>query len=82
MNVDAGSVACVLQQYAEAGYAPALLFDDNGWWAVSVNGQGTFPEENHTDMELCFFVEAKCWKSSIVEAVAYFCAENPLEDEV
>jgi len=68
------------EKLASDGYCPALLNDDNGHWAVSFEGYQSVPvTEEPQNIETCFFVEERCWKQSIMEAVLY--AKRELEDE-
>ena len=70
-----GTVESALEWLADNGYCPALVFDDNGLWAVTGAGsQGiNLPPQ---DMGMSYFVQADQWKPSIRDAVAYFVAQN------
>ena len=58
------------EAWANAGYCPALVFDDSGHWAVSFEGHasvnlGDEPE----DLSATFFVKAEDWRDSVPEAI-------------
>lgn len=67
------SVEYVLEELANIGHCPALIFDDNGHWAVTSAGvQDVSLEEGPSDISTCFFIEAEEWKDTIREAVLYY----------
>lgn len=62
----------VLNKLADRGYCPALLFDDDGRWALSFEGiQNVNFENTSIDMSINSFVDANDWKDTIEEAVEY-----------
>lgn len=67
-----------LEWLDELGYAPNLVNDDAGRWAVSSDGFQAAPEEKPIDMNLVVMVEADQWKKSITEAVVHYL--ESLED--
>jgi len=53
----------ILLQLTRLGYAPNLIYDDNGHWAVVTDGFQTVPKGiNPQDIESCFFIEKRQWK--------------------
>lgn len=61
-----------LNKLADSGYCPALLFDDDGRWALSFTGtQPVNFESKPMSMYTTFFVESNDWKDTIEEAVEY-----------
>lgn len=67
------SVEYVLEQLSDMGHCPALIFDDNGHWAVTSAGvQDVSLEEGPSDISTCFFIEAHEWKNTVREAVLYY----------
>jgi len=66
-----GSVELLFDRFADRGYAPALLYDDNGLWAVTDYGEHgvNIPPR---DLTLTHFVPATAWKPSIREAVEHY----------
>lgn len=81
VNDPAPSVDDVFEQYANKGYSPALVFDDDGRWAVSDMGGSPVPlgENGHTEtVGITSVVTPEQWKPTIREAVEAFIAANPL----
>jgi len=61
-----------LNKLADNGYCPALLFDDDGRWALSFTGtQPVNFESKPMSMYTTFFVETDDWKDTIEEAVEH-----------
>lgn len=55
---------------ADAGYAPALLFDDNGFWAVVDDGMHSVSNgDGPEDQELSFSVPKGAWKENVRDAI-------------
>ena len=62
----------ILNELTENGYCPALIFDDNGHWALAFDG--TQPVNFYSEpqsMHTTFYIEAGAWKNSVEEAVEY-----------
>ena len=60
-----------LQQLASDGYCPALLYDDNGHWALVFDGFQNCPMgAAPCDINTTFYVEADDWAETIDEAVS------------
>ena len=61
-----------LQELTKIGYAPNLVYDDNGHWAVSFNGFQTLAiGDEPEDASITCFVEKEYWKKEIKEALIY-----------
>lgn len=61
-----------LNELTEKGYCPALIFDDNGHWALAFDG--TQPVNFYTEpqsMHTTFYIEEDMWKDSIEEAIEH-----------
>ncbi|MFA5299688.1 MAG: hypothetical protein WC389_16005 [Lutibacter sp.] len=74
-----GKINCeqALEELTKIGYAPNLLNDDNGHWAVSGDGFQNLPEgDEPEDISTTIFVEAKSWKDSIKEALLYWMEKD------
>lgn len=72
-NFDDLTFEFIIEQLSNLGYAPNLLFDDNGNWAVVTQGfqnlvYGDEPEDVHTT----FFVHAEQWKPTPREALRHY----------
>jgi hypothetical protein len=61
----------ILEQLANLGDAPSVLYDDNGNWAISGDGFASVSLEI-ADWEGTFFVEKECWKETPREALRYY----------
>ena len=72
----------ILDHYADNGYCLALVYDDDGRWAVSDSGSSPIPDSDngHTRMVMiASMVEPYQWRPTVREAVEAFCAANPLD---
>lgn len=66
----------VLEQLESLGFAPCLMSDDNGHWALTSDGFQNVPkDENPADISITAFVEAKNWKKTIREAILIYLDE-------
>ena len=65
------TIDVAFEELSKLGYCPNLLNDDNGRWAVSFEGYQSVPDDEPSDIDTSFFVEAKYWKNSIYEALIY-----------
>jgi hypothetical protein len=63
-----------LNKLADSGYCPALLFDDDGKWALSF--ELTVQVENKTGEKYIFHIDSDDWKDTIEEAVKYSIEKN------
>lgn len=67
----------IFEQLSYLGHAPNLLYDDNGHWVVTSDGfQSINSEDSPQDVELFFFIEAKYWKDSPMEALKSYIFED------
>ncbi len=61
-----------LNELTEKGFCPALIFDDDGRWALVFDGaQNVNFTDEPQNMASTFFIEAEFWKDTIEEAVEY-----------
>src|SRR5262249_35457009 len=77
----APSVEEVFEHFANRGYSPALVFDDDGRWAISDMGSSPVPdsENGHTEtVGITSIVQPEQWKPTIREALDAFLADNPM----
>jgi len=76
-NKDKLEVDFIIESLTSLGECPSILYDDNGFFAVTGDGsqEVTYGDEP-TDLNTSFFVEAKQWKKTIREALYYY-----LDDE-
>lgn len=69
-----------LNNLADSGYCPALIFDDDGRWALVFDGvQPVNFSSDPQSMNTTFFVDADSWKDTIEEAVEYAIAKQGVE---
>jgi len=63
----------ILEELTKLGWAPCLLYDDDGRWAVSGEGmQSVSVNNDNFDCHLSHFVKKDMWKDSIREALNYY----------
>jgi hypothetical protein len=70
-----GKINCeqALEELSKIGYAPNLLNDDNGHWAISCDGFQNVPKgDDPEDISTTIFVGTDKWKNSIKEALLYW----------
>ena len=61
-----------LEKLSKDGYAPSLLNDDNGHWAVKFDSYQTVPlSEDPADVSITTYIMADEWKDTIIEALIY-----------
>ena len=81
-NEPSSGIEAAFERYADSGYALALVFDDDGRWAVSDSGSCPLPDsevEGHTKpVMLSHYVKPEQWKPTIREALALYVAKHPL----
>ena len=66
------SIDDILTTLSILGYAPNLLYDDNGMWALSFDGmQEVVYGDEPIDLSMSFYVEKKQWQKTIREANDY-----------
>jgi hypothetical protein len=83
-GVASPAIEDVFARYADAGYSLALVFDDDGRWAVSDSGSQPLPDtdEGHTTpTTIGSYVKPEQWKPSVREAVAFYVASHPLDTD-
>ena len=56
--------------WADEGFCPHLVFNDNGWWAVTFDGSGSIcPETPPPGGEFTAIVESNQWRPTVAEAI-------------
>lgn len=69
----------VLETITHWGWAPSLVFDDDGRWALSFVGtQPVIMGDEPIEMHMTVFVEKDYWCDSIREAVIYSLSQQSL----
>ena len=65
----------LLEEMANDGGCPGLIFDDNSHWAVSQDGTQTLNYESPCDVATSFFVKKEQWCDSPTRAIceAWLC---------
>jgi len=59
-------------ELSKIGLCPALLFDDNGHWAVSFSGiQNVSSSDEPIDTQSTFYCAKESWKDYIKDALIY-----------
>jgi hypothetical protein len=76
----------ILETLAGMGYAPMVLYDDCGHWAVYEGDSSSLPykkgEKDWTDdVQLLSYVEKEHWKGSTREALNHYLKRILSEDE-
>jgi len=76
---DGLSFEFIVEQLTKLGQAPSLLYDDNGFFAVTSEGmqEVAMDEFTPTDLHINHWIEAKLWKPTIREAL-YFYLDNEI----
>jgi len=62
----------IFDELTKLGWAPCLLYDDDGHFAVADDGWSEIPEESPGDIHLGHYITKNQWKDSIREALNYF----------
>jgi hypothetical protein len=67
------AVSSMFEEWANSGLWPALVFNDNGYWAVTFEGNSAIDldEPPTKDSVVSCFVEADQWKPTIQEALQH-----------
>jgi hypothetical protein len=61
----------LLEEMPNTGLCPALIYDDDGHWAVANDGTQTLSlQEGTNDVYTSFFVKKEDWKDSPTRAIA------------
>jgi len=64
---------CIIETMTELGYAPNILYDDNGNFAVITDCFTSVSfGDDPVDMDMSFHVEARHWKPTIREAIKHY----------
>ena len=66
------SIEFILEELTNLGWAPCLLYDDDGHWAITGTGMQSIGSESPDDCELSHFVKKEEWKDSIRKALDYY----------
>ena len=64
----------LIVKMADEGFCPALVFDDDGRWALSFEGvSGIKFEEDSQDLDMRIFVKKHEWNESLTRAICEAC---------
>lgn len=67
----------IIEELTKLGWAPCLLYDDDGRFAISGEGmQNINPDDGAFDCHLTHFVEKDAWKPTIREALNHYLDEE------
>lgn len=76
-NFDTLSCDFILESLTELGYAPSLLYDDNGRWAVVHDGtQPVVTGNKRLEGTMAFFCEKEQWFKTIRAALKFYLAQK------
>ena len=62
----------IIEELTRLGWAPCLLYDDDGNYAISGEGMQTVVMGEPADCELFHFIKKEMWKPTIREALNYY----------
>lgn len=62
------NLATELERLAKLGYAPIVIYDDNGNWAISDEGCGFVRTNNDEDFSFTSFGRSEWFKPTVKEA--------------
>ena len=62
----------IIEELTKLGWAPCLLYDDNGNFAISGEGMQSISPDGVDDCHLSHFVEKDMWKPTIRKALNYY----------
>ena len=65
----------IFEELTKLGQAPALLYDDNGYFAITGDGYQEVVTEP-SDIEIAHFVEKEQWKPTVREALNHYLNEE------
>jgi hypothetical protein len=71
-NKEQLSFEFIFEELTKLGWAPCLMYDDNGHFAISADGFQTVVDNETDDVSMSVFIEKDNWKNSIREALYYF----------
>ena len=70
----------VLEKLVDDGYCPGLIYDDNGHWALSLEGTQNIPiGPEPQDIATTFFIEADMWCDTPLLAICHTALQVTLE---
>lgn len=69
---------CQFERWADVGFCPHLVFDDDGHWAVSFAGSGPCAQSDEITSHAAI-VEPHEWHDSVGEAIDYAIAAQPTQ---
>ena len=69
-------VHVALERLSHLGYAPNLLYDNAGHWAVVVDGFQNVVMDEPEDVNMHFYVQKHRWGKTPVEALKLFFTEK------
>lgn len=76
LHIENLSFEFIMDQLANLGHAPNLLYDDNGHWAVTSTGFQNVVMDEPEDVEMHFMVEASLWNPTPREALIKYLSEE------
>ena len=62
----------IIEELTKLGWAPCLLYDDAGHFAISGEGYQSLVVDETTDVDLGHFVKKEMWQDSIRQALDYY----------
>ena len=72
----------ILDELSKVGQAPCLIYDDNGFWAISGSGFSTVSfGEKPMNFEISNFVSSDLFKDSPREALRYYMFNEDEKDK-
>lgn len=76
-NLDLLNVDFVLEELSHLGWAPQLLYDDNGHWAITDTGfQSVSVDDEPSAVSMAVVVMAEEWKTSPRKALEHYLKED------
>lgn len=71
----------IFEELTKLGWAPCLLYDDNGRFCIDGGGmQSVCGGEQAEDVELIHWAKKDMWKSTIREALNYYLDDDEIEE--
>ena len=62
----------IIEELTKLGWAPCLLYDDGGHFAITGEGMQNIPGEEKSDMQLEHWVKKEEWHDTIRQALNYY----------
>lgn len=83
INKESLSIDFILESLSKLGWAPNIIYDDNGMWAVTDEGmqeiilddENVEDDSNSEEQEFYFYVKRTNFKSTIKDALYYYLEE-------